>query len=214
MRFSVFSTVSACLVALAAASSNPITAPLAGAVITAGQAFTVTWTPTDGDIVSLLLREGPDQNNLDTLEIIASNLPNNGAYIWVPTSQLKGDTDYAIQIISANPETVNFSARFKIDSNGPGITSTTLMPTTTRSVSASKTKTAHPTVVSTGSSEATSVDVSGVLAEESKAAETGVASPSSTLTGAAGRTAPSASGLGLTGLVCGLVAAGFSLVVV
>ncbi len=43
MRFSVFSAVSACLVALAAASSNPITAPLAGAVITAGQAFTVTW---------------------------------------------------------------------------------------------------------------------------------------------------------------------------
>jgi len=217
MRFSVFTTFAAVAVAglASALSNNPITAPLGSAVLTAGQAFTITWNPTDGNIVTLLLREGTDESNLDTVEIIASNLPNNGAFIWVPSKDLKGSVDYAVLIISANPETNNFSPRFKINSNGKGISSTTLMPSTTRVATATAHATGKPKVVSSGAAEATSVDVDSVLAEESAAASgaTGVAQPT-TLVGAAGRTTVGSGSFGIFGLVGGMVLAGAGLVLV
>jgi len=217
MRFSVFTTFATVAIAglASALSSNPITAPLGSAVLTAGQAYTITWNPTDGNIVTLLLREGTDENNLDTVEIIADNLPNNGAFIWVPSPDLKGSTDYAVQIISANPETNNFSPRFKINSNGKGISSTTLMPSTTRVATATAKATGKPKVVSSGAAEATSVDIDSVLAEESAAASgaTGAAQPtSSTLVGAAGRVSVGSGNFGMFGLVGGMMLVGAGMV--
>lgn len=150
MRFgSIFAAVCAGFAAVASAvavaeqattnMANPITAPVSGAVLKSGQAYTVTWSPTAGDIVTLVLRKGKDPKSLDTLEVIAANLPNNGAFIWVPSERLAGAVDYAIHILSKDPDTSNYSAQFKIDSNGPGIKGTTVVPSTTRSVAASKT---------------------------------------------------------------------------
>lgn len=73
------------------------------------------------------------------LIFFAENLPNNGVFIWVPSKQLSGDHDYAIEIKSSGPETQNFSALFKIISSGPGIKGTTVVPSTTRAATATYT---------------------------------------------------------------------------
>ena len=54
----------------------------------------------------------------------------------MPSKELEGGSDYAIQITSDDPETSNYSAQFKIDSKGKGIQSTTIVPSTTRAVTA------------------------------------------------------------------------------
>ncbi|KAI5810773.1 Ser-Thr-rich glycosyl-phosphatidyl-inositol-anchored membrane family-domain-containing protein [Pyronema omphalodes] len=144
MRFTTIFTSAAAMMAaiiapvLAAETTtnqaNPISAPLSQVKLTAGKPFTIEWLPTAGNQVTLVLRKGKDVKSLDTLEVIAKDLPNNGAFIWVPSPQLKGDVDYAIQIWSKNPDTSNYSAQFVIDSNGPGIQGTTVVPSTTRAV--------------------------------------------------------------------------------
>lgn len=85
-------------------------------------------------------------NSVETLaNTRTEDLPNNGAFIWVPSPQLKGDVDYAIQIWSKNPDTSNYSAQFVIDSNGPGIQGTTVVPSTTRAVATPTRSGAVPT---------------------------------------------------------------------
>lgn len=59
----------------------------------------------------------------------------------MPSTQLAGGEDYAIQITSLDPDTSNYSAKFKIDSDGPGIKGTTVEPSTTRTVGASPSRT-------------------------------------------------------------------------
>lgn len=63
------------LVGLAAAATtdkaNPVFNPVANTVITAGQQYTVSWSPTAGETVNLILRKGSNQDDLDILEIIA-----------------------------------------------------------------------------------------------------------------------------------------------
>lgn len=115
-------------------AANPISAPVAGSVLTSGTAFTIKWTPTAGKFVQLTLRKGPDKS-LAVLEVIAEQLPNNAsAFIWYPSTELQGGTDYAIEITSDDPPTSNYSAQFKIVSNGPGIKGKPIEPSTTRSV--------------------------------------------------------------------------------
>jgi len=60
------------LAALAAAQSapNPITAPTGGMVVQAGEATTITWTPTTQGTVTLELRSG-SANDLSTGTTIA-----------------------------------------------------------------------------------------------------------------------------------------------
>ena len=65
---------------------------------------------------------------------VKGNLPNSGVFIWVPSTQLAGGDDYAIQVTSSDPNTSNYSAKFRIISNGPGIKGTTVEPSTTRTV--------------------------------------------------------------------------------
>jgi hypothetical protein len=72
-------------------------------------------------------------------------LPNTGIFIWIPSPDLSGDTDYSIQIESDDPATENYSAKFRIDSEGKGITMSTVMPTTTFAATASVTGSAVPT---------------------------------------------------------------------
>jgi len=156
MRFfsTVFSVAAAVagLAGLASAAeattdtANPIRAPLGDTTLKAGEAFTITWSPNAGSEVSLILRKG-ESGSLDTLEVIADKLPNNGAFIWIPSTELEGASDYAIQVVSEDPLTSNYSPRFKIDSNGAGLPkSTTILPSTTRSASIS----IQPTATYTG----------------------------------------------------------------
>ena len=76
MRFTTFLASTLALVASALAvettdSANPLSAPLKGNVLKAGEAFTIQWLPTAGSLVKLVLRKGEDVSSLDTLEVIA-----------------------------------------------------------------------------------------------------------------------------------------------
>ncbi|TGZ82304.1 hypothetical protein EX30DRAFT_348160 [Ascodesmis nigricans] len=124
--------------------ANPITAPGAqgAAAVKAGVPYTIEWYPTAGSTVSLVLRKGTP-GSLDLIQIIAENLPNQGAFIWTPSTDLAAGADYAIQILSEDPLTSNYCPRFHIDSNGKGIpASKTLKPETTVPVSATRSMTA------------------------------------------------------------------------
>jgi len=159
--FASFILLVSALVGLASAATtdkaNPVYNPVAGTVITAGQPYTVSWSPTAGKTVNLILRKGSNQDNLDILEIIATNLPNTGAFLWVPSTEYKGDTDYSIQITSETPDTSNYSARFTIKSNGKGIPpQTTLLPSTTRPVAHTAIKTGSSIPTYTGNAAAPS----------------------------------------------------------
>ncbi|KAI5850758.1 hypothetical protein BZA05DRAFT_62777 [Tricharina praecox] len=177
MRFgSILAFAAAGFSALAAAyaspdgttdAANPIHAPVAKTLLKAGERFTVEWLPTAGERVTLVLMKGTDAALLDTLEVIASGLPNTGAFIWVPSTELAGDDDYSIQIQSQDPDTKNFSAVFKIASNGPGIKGTTIVPSTTRTVAgASATISGVPTYTGADDATATGVDSASVSSFE------------------------------------------------
>jgi len=171
--FSIAAT--ALLASLVSAGDNPFHAPLGDAVLTAGQAYTITWTPTSATLVTLTLRKGADEKNLPTLEVIADNLPNNGAFIWVPATQLAGGDDYAIEISSDTPVTTNYSPKFKIDSNGKGFT-TTVEPSTTRSVSVSKTLVASTATAGALITSGTGSDKAVATGSGDAASATGAAS--------------------------------------
>lgn len=129
-------TLAVCLTALAALTSaytpantaqppsgNPIGHPELGELITAGQAYTITWAPDTGgeaspkipishhrmytdskyhitDRVTILLLRGPS-NNVVPILTIAEAIPNTGSYIWpsVPTTLEPDITGYGIQLI-------------------------------------------------------------------------------------------------------------------
>ncbi|KAF8243840.1 hypothetical protein K440DRAFT_611288 [Wilcoxina mikolae CBS 423.85] len=166
MRFATLFTATATLLLAAFTTAspaedttslaNPISAPISGTTIKSGVAFTIEWLPTAGKTVTLVLHKGKDIKNLDTLEVIAKDLPNSGVFIWVPSKELAGDADYAIQVTSSNPNTSNYSAQFKIDSNGPGIKGTTVVPSTTRSVATPSFSGSVPTYTGTSEPSASS----------------------------------------------------------
>jgi hypothetical protein len=89
----------------------------------------------------------------------AENLPNNGAFIWTPSKQLEGSDDYAIQILSEEPLTSNYSPQFRIDSDGEGIPAqTTLQPTATVAVSTTVKMTATYTGTASKPTDATEIE--------------------------------------------------------
>lgn len=82
MRFSAVLAAVSALVACVYASdvvttdtANPIFAPIANSVVTAGQPYTIEWSPNAGKTVTLTLRKGLNPKALDTLEVIASMCP-------------------------------------------------------------------------------------------------------------------------------------------
>ena len=89
----------------------------------------------------------------------------------MPSTQLAGALDYAIEIKSSDPTTQNFSALFKISSNGPGIKGTTVVPTTTRPVASYTGSVAKYT----GGSESANSDESSIKAADEKSGSGNVA---------------------------------------
>lgn len=58
-------------------------------------------TPTTDGTVSLILRTGAN-NDLDTVETIASNIPNSGTYDWsIPESAVRG-SNYVSSIATSD----------------------------------------------------------------------------------------------------------------
>lgn len=99
-------------------------------------------SPTAGTAVTLVLRKGTP-GSLELIQIIAENLPNQGAFIWTPPAELARGDDYAIQIVTEEPLTSNYCPRFHIDSDGTGIPpKKTLLPQSTVAIASTKMATA------------------------------------------------------------------------
>lgn len=111
---------------------------------------------------------------MELIQIIAEKYPNQGAFIWTPPTELEGANDYAIQILSEEPLTSNYSPRFRIESNGKGLPkSAPLKPTVTVAVTATRSATA--TYTGTLAKPTATEDLQGTNIEEDSAAGTLVA---------------------------------------
>jgi len=157
--------------------ANPITAPLGSEALKSGASTTIKWTPTTGDTISLILREGKDQNNLGTITTIASNIDNSGSFTWNIPSSLTNAGDYSIQITS-DRDTSNYSPMFSVDSHvkasstsSSSSSSPTSSSSTTSSSSMTTTTSSHnSTSTHTGSSTKTSSSATSTDASSSPSA--------------------------------------------
>ncbi|KAH8591983.1 hypothetical protein B0O99DRAFT_690048 [Bisporella sp. PMI_857] len=106
-----------------ACAQNPFSFATLPQSIPVGQQFNITWIPTTGatDTITLVLRQG-NPLLLDTVGIIAANLPNTGFYLWTPSSWLVNGPQYALEIISENNTGIrNYSGQFAISSQNTAI---------------------------------------------------------------------------------------------
>ncbi|KAA8901315.1 hypothetical protein FN846DRAFT_123452 [Sphaerosporella brunnea] len=110
MRFtSIFAVAVAGLSALASAvampdsgsaNQNTVFAPVASSVVKAGVKFNIQWAPNAGKYVDLVLRKGTDETQLQEVQVICTRLPNVGLFIWEPSTELAGGSDYSIEVTS------------------------------------------------------------------------------------------------------------------
>ncbi|KAL9585658.1 MAG: hypothetical protein Q9212_001395 [Teloschistes hypoglaucus] len=108
----------AAVVAVAAQSSTS-TAPIAftsiPARVTAGSDVTIYWGGGDPNTpVTIFLRQGADENNLQTVGIVNGSATGTSAIWHVPkTIQNRNDyTYYIVQGLTPTPDTSNYSGRF------------------------------------------------------------------------------------------------------
>lgn len=160
--------------------------------ITAGESFTVTWTPTTDSTVTLKLVQG-DPGQLQPVAVIEANLDNSGSYTWTPDSTLPKGSDYALQIVDdANPEeNFNYTLQFPIDSDVTETSapttaaSTTEEPTSTEEPTTSTTEEPTTTTEETTATEATTTDASSTTEESTTEPATTTTSAPTTTSGAA-----------------------------
>jgi len=125
MQFSVAVFVAAAFAGLANAytqpvgnpEGNPISAPGLNQIVPEGEPFTITWQATTPGTVTLVLLQGPS-TNVKPLYPIVQNYPNNGKYVWTPSTDLTPDTThYGIQLIVDATGQYQYSTQFGI--SGP-----------------------------------------------------------------------------------------------
>ncbi|KAL2799334.1 Ser-Thr-rich glycosyl-phosphatidyl-inositol-anchored membrane family-domain-containing protein [Aspergillus insuetus] len=138
MRFSTAGVLSA-IMAVATAwttpdysqapTGNAIIKPGLNELVTAGEAYTITWTPTTEGSISLVLLRGPS-TNVVPLYAIAENIGNSGEYVWTPSTELEDDvTHYGILLVvetGPNKGAYQYSTQFGVSNphQGEGETST------------------------------------------------------------------------------------------
>ncbi|KAK6353531.1 hypothetical protein TWF696_005494 [Orbilia brochopaga] len=182
MRFSLLSLLLP-LVAAAAPklNSNAITAPIAGALLTAGKPYTITWTNVQGPKVTLSLIDGPS-NQLTSIADIATNVDNTGSFTWNVPKDIARSGTYSIRIsYSENPAEWNYSDRFNLES-------TVVAPTNVKDASSSAA--ASTEASSSGSAPATSEDAASTSMSDATMAKS---------TSAAAATTPAAKSSGTAG---------------
>ncbi|KAL2848097.1 Ser-Thr-rich glycosyl-phosphatidyl-inositol-anchored membrane family-domain-containing protein [Aspergillus pseudoustus] len=219
MRFSTAGVLSA-IVAVAAAwttpdysqapTGNAIIKPGLNELVTAGEAYTVTWDPTTEGLISLVLLRGPS-TNVVPLYAIAENIPNNGQYVWTPSTDLEDDvTHYGILLVvetGANKGSYQYSTQFGVSNPHQGESSSTSTsttateptqsgviptgtPTTPPSNTVTKTTTITTTTCPEGAPTATNPTIPTLVPSSSVPAWTPTFTPAPPqFTGAAGRNA-------------------------
>lgn len=119
-------------------SGNPISAPLVE-IVPACKAYTITWTPTTANTISVLLLRGPSTNVVPLGAPLAEGIVNTGSFVWTPASTLEADTThYGIQLIDDKTGQYQYSPQFGISKDlcknevsSSVIAKTTAEPTTT-----------------------------------------------------------------------------------
>lgn len=101
---------------------NPITRPL-NEVVPKCEPFTITWTPTTANTVSLLLLKGPSSNVVKFGPALAEGIVNGGSLTWTPAADLpvtEGNTGYGLQIIDDVTGQYQWSTQFGISAGKCG----------------------------------------------------------------------------------------------
>ncbi|KAF2711907.1 hypothetical protein K504DRAFT_489684 [Pleomassaria siparia CBS 279.74] len=102
---------------------NPITAPLIE-IVPACKEFTIQWTPTTPNTVSLLLLRGPSSNVVPIGAPLAEGIANSGSFKWTPSSDLEADTThYGLQLIDDVTGQYQYSTQFGISKDACNIVS-------------------------------------------------------------------------------------------
>ncbi|EMF17642.1 uncharacterized protein SEPMUDRAFT_146608 [Sphaerulina musiva SO2202] len=174
---SLLLTLVSALAAYAQTATGPNAFTNVGLAAKAGEPLTLTWNPTTGGTVSLVLRNGAS-NNLNAGTTIASNIENSGSYTWTPDSDAVRGSDYTIQIINdQNDEEVNYSPYFVLDSDNTVASTTAASSTTSVAPLPSTISTASPT--SSGMTTSMSMSSSSMSGSSSSMTSTRTASSSS-----------------------------------
>lgn len=161
---------------------NPFNVPMGGySNVAAGNSLPLSWQPTTGGTVTLVLRSG-DTKNLKAGTVIASNVQNSGSYTWnIPSDITKGFT-YTVEIVAdGNTSQVNYTPYFPIDSSNTTPSSTSAVtigapsglpsvPASLASAESSATSAASKTASATSSSSMTSSMTSSTASSQTSAA--------------------------------------------
>ncbi|KAJ5678855.1 hypothetical protein N7462_007099 [Penicillium macrosclerotiorum] len=95
-------------------TGNPILTPGLNEQVPEGKPYTITWTPTAGDKVSLVLLRGPS-TNVQPLETIVEDIDNSGSYTWTPSTSLTPDTThYGLLLVVEGTGQYQYSTQFGI----------------------------------------------------------------------------------------------------
>ncbi|KAF1955005.1 hypothetical protein CC80DRAFT_493376 [Byssothecium circinans] len=100
-------------------TGNPITRPL-NEIVPACKPFSIEWTPTTSNKVSLVLLKGPS-NNVVPLNAIVEGIANSGKFTWTPDAALEATTTptgYGLQIIDDVNGQYQYSTQFGISKDG------------------------------------------------------------------------------------------------
>ncbi|KAJ5654416.1 extracellular serine-threonine rich protein [Penicillium lividum] len=126
MRFST-ATVLATFAAVAAAytqpdysqdpQGNPIYTPSLNEQVPEGKPFEITWDPTLGDVVSLVLLVGPSSDVVPK-EVIVENIKNTGSYTWTPSTSLTPQTThYGLLLVVEGTGAYQWSTQFGLSAD-------------------------------------------------------------------------------------------------
>ncbi|KFZ01884.1 hypothetical protein V500_00578 [Pseudogymnoascus sp. VKM F-4518 (FW-2643)] len=167
MRFTTTLITSAFTVLAAAQSAaNPFT-NTDYSTISAGQAFTITWSPTTTGPVSLVLVKG-DPAALTTVSTIASGLDNSGSLEWTPGSSIAKGSDYALKIVDdADATIVNYTLQFPIDSDGTASSTAAPVVASTGTASSAIASAVASTTTNNASIESIARDITASTADAS-----------------------------------------------
>lgn len=105
----------AAVVAAQTPGFNPITRPL-NEIVPACAPFTITWTKTSSNKVSLVLLKGPSTNVVPIGDIV-KGIDNSGSYEWTPEASLEATTDatgYGLKIVDDVTGDFQYSTQFGI----------------------------------------------------------------------------------------------------
>ncbi|KAJ6119445.1 GPI anchored serine-threonine rich protein [Penicillium sp. IBT 18751x] len=199
MRFST-ATVFSALMAFAAAytkpdynkppQGNPIYTPSLQEQVPKGVPFAITWDPTLGSKVSLVLLRGPS-SNVVPLETIVENIDNTGSYTWTPPANLDVDTThYGLLLVVEGTGAYQWSTQFGISagadtssssSSSVAAATTTTAAAVTETTAASSTKATIVTVIDDVTTTYCPEEASSTAAVSAATTESAAASSYSTI---------------------------------